>query len=159
MAGTGIDFMKATDADIKNLIKKSDFEAAPESNLVVKKTIIKRESGAFSKFKEATAILTRDNYLYFFDWNLVNPEGETFAQPKSVLNLNNLQGYDVKKDMKVELVETKKGLFSSSKKTVFKPITLEDLEDWVNKFEALLKKYLSSFFSILTNKYNRFNWK
>lgn len=32
----------------------------PESNLVVKKTIVKREKGAFSRFKDATAVLTRD---------------------------------------------------------------------------------------------------
>ena len=55
-----LDFHTATDADIKNLIKKVEFGPAPESNLIVKKTIVKRESGAFSIFKDATAILTRD---------------------------------------------------------------------------------------------------
>jgi len=58
--GGGVDFMKATDEDIKNLIKKVEFEKAPESNLIVKQSIMKRESGAFARFKDATAILTRD---------------------------------------------------------------------------------------------------
>lgn len=56
----GVDFNKPTDAEIKDLIKKIDFEPAPESNLVVKSTILKRDCGPFKKFKEATAILTRD---------------------------------------------------------------------------------------------------
>lgn len=60
LCGGDVNFMKATDEDIKNLIKKVDFEAAPESNLIVKKSIMKRESGAFARFKDATAILTRD---------------------------------------------------------------------------------------------------
>lgn len=60
LCGGEVNFMKANDEDIKNLIKKVDFEAAPESNLVVKKSIMKRESGAFNRFKDATAILTRD---------------------------------------------------------------------------------------------------
>ena len=56
----GVDWNNASDADIKNLIKKVDFDPAPESNLVLKTSIIKRESGVFSQFKEATAVLTRD---------------------------------------------------------------------------------------------------
>lgn len=39
----------------------------------------------------------------------------------------------MKKDLKVEVVESKKGVFSSSKKTVFKAMTQEDLEDWVKR--------------------------
>jgi hypothetical protein len=60
ICGAGLDFISTTDDDIKALIKKVEFEAAPESNLVVKKSIIKRESGAFARFKDATAVLTRD---------------------------------------------------------------------------------------------------
>lgn len=67
--------MKATDEDIKNLIKKVEFEQAPESKLIVKQSIMKRESGAFARFKDATAILTRDNYLYLFEWKLLSEEG------------------------------------------------------------------------------------
>jgi len=36
------------------------FDEAPESNLVIKKSNVKRDKGPFSKFKEATAVLTRD---------------------------------------------------------------------------------------------------
>jgi hypothetical protein len=56
----GVDFASATDEDIKGLIKKVTFEEAPESNLIIKKTNLKRDKGPFSKFKEATAVLTRD---------------------------------------------------------------------------------------------------
>jgi len=52
--------MNAKDEDIKNLIKKVDFELAPESNLILKRSILKRESGAFLRFKDATAVITRD---------------------------------------------------------------------------------------------------
>lgn len=60
ICGAGLDFTSTTDDDIKALIKMVEFETAPESNLVVKKSIIKRESGAFARFKDATAVLTRD---------------------------------------------------------------------------------------------------
>jgi hypothetical protein len=56
----GLDFGTATDGDIKNLLKKIEFDKPPESNLVLKSTIIKREAGPFSSFKDATAVLTRD---------------------------------------------------------------------------------------------------
>ena len=52
--------MNATDDDIKGLIKKVTFEDAPESNLIIKKSNVKRDKGPFSKFKDATAVLTRD---------------------------------------------------------------------------------------------------
>lgn len=60
MSSETVDFGTATDADIKNLIKSVNFEVAPQSNLVLKTSIIKREAGVFSQFKEATAVLTRD---------------------------------------------------------------------------------------------------
>ena len=60
LCGCGVDFMKATDDDIKALIKKVTFDEAPESNLIIKKSNVKRDKGAFSKYKDATAVLTRD---------------------------------------------------------------------------------------------------
>lgn len=127
--------MKTTDGDIKNLIKKICIADAPESNLVVKKTIVKRESGAFNKLKDGTAVLTRDNYLYVFEWNLLSQEGQQFTEPKIIINLNNLLTYEVKKDMRVEIIESKKGLFSNQKKSIIKPLNMEDLEDWVHIFD------------------------
>ena len=56
----GIDFINANNDDIKSLIKKVQINNPPESNLVVKKAIVKREKGAFARFKDATAVLTRD---------------------------------------------------------------------------------------------------
>jgi hypothetical protein len=56
----GLDFETATDADVKTLLKKIEFEQPPESNLVIKSTIIKREAGLLNSFKDATAVLTRD---------------------------------------------------------------------------------------------------
>ena len=79
------------------------------------------------------------SYLYIFDWKILSPDGQNFSQPKNIINMNNLQSYEVKKDMKIELIEIKKGLFSSTKKTIIKPHTIDDLEDWVHKIEDLLK--------------------
>lgn len=36
LCGSDLNLTNATDEDIKNLVKKCDFEAAPESNLIVK---------------------------------------------------------------------------------------------------------------------------
>jgi len=60
LVGANVDFPNAMDADIKELIKMVEFEGAPETNLVIKKGLIKRDSGLFSQFKDATAVLTRD---------------------------------------------------------------------------------------------------
>ena len=55
-----LDFLKADDKSVRDFINSVIFEAAPESNLVVKKSIVKRESGAFNTLKDSTAVLTRD---------------------------------------------------------------------------------------------------
>ena len=54
--------------------------------------------------------------------------------------MNNLVSYELKKDQKVELVESKKGIFSSTKKVVIKMGSHDDLQDWVIIFDRLLKK-------------------
>ena len=56
----GIDFMKTNDQTIKTFIKSIKFEEPPQSNLVIKKGVIKRDTGTFGSFKDSTAILTRD---------------------------------------------------------------------------------------------------
>jgi hypothetical protein len=55
-----IDFYKADEQIIKDFLNSIKFNMNPESNLIVKKSILKKETGAFKGFKEATAILTRD---------------------------------------------------------------------------------------------------
>jgi hypothetical protein len=71
-----------------------------------------------------------------FDINLSTPEeaGEdakpptqTFEEPKVAMNMSNLVSYELKKDQKVELVESKKGIFSSTKKVVIKMGNHDDL--------------------------------
>ena len=54
--------------------------------------------------------------------------------------MNNLLSMDVKKDMRIDLVELKRGLFNSNKKTTIKAVTLDDLEQWVKLFEKLIRK-------------------
>jgi len=54
--------------------------------------------------------------------------------------MNNLLSYDVKKDLRFEIIENKKGIFSTTKKFLFKTITVEDLTDWVRIFDLILKK-------------------
>lgn len=75
---------------------------------------------------------------------LKTPEEEqpeqTFEEPKQVINLNNLISYEMKKDMRLEIFESKKGVFSSKKKTLIRASSNEDLEDWVHIFDKLLKK-------------------
>lgn len=83
-------------------------------------------------------MLTRDNYFYIFDWQLQGQEGQTFSDPKQVVNMNNLQSYDIKKDMRIELVEQKKNLFNTTKKTVIKVHTVDDLEAWCKVLDKIL---------------------
>lgn len=67
-------------------------------------------------------------------------EETSFAEPKFTINMNNLQSMDVKKDMRIDLVELKRGLFNTTKKTTVKAVTLDDLEEWVKLFEKLIRK-------------------
>ena len=55
---------------------------------------------------------------------------QDFSDPKQIINLNSVTNIEIKKDLKFELTESKKGVFNSNKKHVFKAITLEDLEIW-----------------------------
>lgn len=55
-----IDFLKADESEIKKFITDLKFDPAPDSNLIVKKSILKREGGAFGGMKESTALFTRD---------------------------------------------------------------------------------------------------
>lgn len=50
----------------------------------------------------------------------MSEEGQTFTEPKNTINLNNLQSYELKKDLRIEITEMKKGLFSSTKKTLLR---------------------------------------
>ena len=45
---------------IKNFLNSVKFKPNPESNLVIKKSILKKEAGTFKGMKEATAVFTRD---------------------------------------------------------------------------------------------------
>ena len=56
------------------------------------------------------------------------------------VNLNNCQWYEIKKDMKLELTENKKGIFSGQKKLQFKALTIEDLESWVNLIKSHVRE-------------------
>jgi len=40
----------------------------PESDLITRKGILKRDPGKLSKFKDATALITKDRFLYVFDF-------------------------------------------------------------------------------------------
>eukprot|EP00347_Sterkiella_histriomuscorum_P012073 403369992 len=137
ICNTNIDFINATDDQIKEFINSVEFEKAPESNLIVKKGIVKRDAGVLNSNKDSTAVFTRDNYIYIFDWSVV--KAQDFSDPKLFINLNNCVHYEIKKDMKVEITEHKKGLFSSQKKIQFKTLTVDDLEDWIN----LIKKHVN----------------
>lgn len=53
--------------------------------------------------------------------------------------MNNMHKYDLKKDMSIEIIEIKKGLFTTQKKHVLKAITVDDLEDWCKHFDKIMK--------------------
>jgi hypothetical protein len=78
-----------------------------------------------------------------FDLKLKTDEEDDvqkFEEPKQIINLNNLMSYEMKKDMRLEILESKKGVFSNKKKTLIRTNSNEDLEDWVHIFDRLLKK-------------------
>jgi hypothetical protein len=52
--------------------------------------------------------------------------------------MNNLQSYDIKKDMRIKLVEQKKNLFNTTKTTVIKAHTVTDLEEWCKALDKIL---------------------
>lgn len=62
--------MNTDENQVKALLMNITFPGAPDSRLIWKKGILKRDGGTLSSFKEATAILTKDFFLYIFDWNM-----------------------------------------------------------------------------------------
>jgi CMP-N-acetylneuraminic acid synthetase len=83
-------------------------------------------------------LINYNSYLYLFDWKLLSEEGQTFSEPKNTINLNNMQGYELKKDLRIEITEMKKGLFSSTKKTLLRAQSAQDLEEWTVLLDKLL---------------------
>lgn len=53
-------------------------------------------------------------------------------------NLNNCHSYEIKKDMKLEITENKKGIFSTQKKITIRALSVEDLEAWVIHIKKIL---------------------
>ena len=58
--GGDMDFLKAEEKDIIEFIRSIAFDPHPDSNLIVRKGILKRDGGTFKSFKESTVLLTRD---------------------------------------------------------------------------------------------------
>jgi hypothetical protein len=77
-----------------------------------------------------------------FDIKLKTEEedSQTFEEPKKIINLNNLLSYELKKDMRIEILENKKSVFSSKKKILIRANNNEDLQDWVHILDRILKK-------------------
>jgi hypothetical protein len=80
------------------------------------------------------------SYLYLFDCKDFSEEGQNYSEPKNTINMNNLHSYELKKELRFEIVEMKKGLFSSTKKTLLKAQNSQDLEEWVVLFDQLMQK-------------------
>ncbi len=60
ICNTNIDFLKATDEDIQAFLKGVEFTDVPQSDLIIKKSIVKRETGVLNSNKDSTAVLTKD---------------------------------------------------------------------------------------------------
>ena len=51
------------------------------------------------------------SYLYIFDWDITKKQD--FSDPKIIVNVNNVSNYEIKKDLKFVVIESKKAVFSS----------------------------------------------
>lgn len=60
ICNTNIDFIKASDDDIKGFLKGVEFTEVPQSDLIIKKSIVKRDAGVMNSNKDSTAVLTKD---------------------------------------------------------------------------------------------------
>ena len=60
ICNTNIDFIKASDDDIKGFLKGVEFIDVPQSDLIIKKSIVKRDAGVMNSNKDSTAVLTKD---------------------------------------------------------------------------------------------------
>lgn len=59
-------------------------------------------------------------------------QAQEFSDPKMIVNLNNIISYEIKKDLRIDIVEKKPGIFSTQAKYSFKALNIDDLEAWVN---------------------------
>jgi hypothetical protein len=91
------DFENITELKVKDLCNQVQIENnAPESRFTLKKSLLKRDGGKFSSFKDSTAILSMDMILYIFDWSLLKKNHLNDA--KLTINCSNLTNLEVKKD-------------------------------------------------------------
>lgn len=79
------DFENISEARLHAFLESVKIENnAPESQLVLKKSLLKRDGGKFSSLKESTAVLSMDMMLYLFDWALLGKNQLT--DPKVTIN-------------------------------------------------------------------------
>ena len=125
-----MNFKEISEAKLKNFIKSVKIEDdAPDSKLVVKKGLLKREKVKLIKFQAATAVLTMDGFLYLFDWSL--KKENRLSDPKLTINVNNIKKIEAKKGLTLVITEKKKSLFSQVVNHSIKAHTEEDLKDWL----------------------------
>jgi hypothetical protein len=115
--GIGVDFENLTEAKIRNFIKDIQIDPkAPEGNLVMKKSLLKRDVGKLKKFKASTAVVTMDKFFYVFNWSLKNTNQLT--DPKLCLNCSkDIQTISQReKDLLIVLTLKKKSFFGKNQK-------------------------------------------
>lgn len=66
--GIKFDFQDAKMGQIQEVIKRTYLESAPNTTLVKKSGVLKRDPGMFAYWTESTVLLTRDNFLHVYPW-------------------------------------------------------------------------------------------
>jgi hypothetical protein len=99
-----------------------------KSSLILYQTVVKRDPGVFSSWKNSNLIITIQDFLYVFDENITKKCPHKFRLSKVYLRLKE----DKKFPYRFELLEAKKVLFFNTiNDVVIDPVTKDRLDDIV----------------------------
>lgn len=109
-----------------------------QTNLTIRQTNIEKETGMLRQWKSCFVVVTVDKFLHVFS----GPINEEFQEPVISFHLLGAKiGTGTQEDLTFEVIEAKSsGLLSrltSSKRSVFKVSTLDELKDWLELLKSL----------------------
>ena len=61
-----LDFKRVTIDDVTNVLRTVRLEPAPQSNLVIRVGVLKRDPGMLRQWTESTVVVTKDNFLHVY---------------------------------------------------------------------------------------------
>jgi len=123
-----------SEEEIKTYLGEYEYEVPPKSPFIVREGFMKRDPGVFKSWKENYAIITTDRFLHFFNNAQEEKPCVTFNLTRTEVQTKNAKIHKsiTAPECFFELLEKKKGVFSSNQKAYLMVGSKEEMGEWVS---------------------------